>query len=130
MKINYNRMIQSNLLSNMCTIFGHESNSSEKEGETGIELQILANRALASSARNHTHTHQLFVKDQEILHLQSQIKKKNKIISTLSVLLIATSIIAVLFWTWAIHLRDSIVWHNYTKHNSNNIESVVTDEIE
>ena len=129
MKINYNRMIQSNLLSNMCTIFDHVSNSSEKEGKTGIELQILANRALASSERNHTHTHQLFVKDQEILHLQSQIKKKNNIIKTLSALLVATSIAVMMLWAWAIHLRDTIIWHTYKEHQKH-VESVVNDEIQ
>lgn len=96
--------------------------------KTGIELQTFTNRTLASSAQNYTH--KLFVKDQEILHLKKQIKKRNKIIRTLSALLIATSIITMLLWAWAIHLRDSIIWHNYTEHNNNNIENVVADEVE
>ena len=122
-------MIQSNLLSNMCAASDHVSNTySEKEEKAGIELQTFANRALASSAQNYTH--KLFVKDKEVLQLQKQIKKKNKIISTLSALLGATSITAMLFWIWAIHLRDSIIWHNYTEHNNNNIENVVIDEVE
>ncbi len=104
MKINYNRMIRSNILANM---------------------SIAADR---HTDRNYTH--KLFVKDKEVLHLQKQIKKKNKTIKTLSALLVVTSITAVLFWVWAIHLRDSIIWHNYTEHNNNNIESVVIDEVE
>lgn len=135
MKINYNRMIQSNLLSNMRNTSNHVStsyhvsntqNKREKQ-KAGIELQTFANPALASSAQNYTH--KLLVQEQEISHLKKQIRKKNKIIGTLSALLIATSITTMLFWVWAIHLRDSIIWHNYTKHN-NNIERVVVSEVE
>lgn len=120
-------MICSNILAKMCTEYDFNSNHIKKKEKTGIELQTFANRALASSAQNYTH--KLFVKDQEILHLQNQIKKRNKIIGTLSALLVVTSIVAVLFWAWAIHLRDSIIWHKYTEHNDNNIENVVIDEI-
>ncbi len=130
MKTNYNRMIRSNILANMSiTADRHTDRIHKREKEkVGIELQTFANRALASSAQNYTH--KLFVKDKEVLHLQKQIKKKNKTIKTLSALLVVTSITAVLFWVWAIHLRDSIIWHNYTEHNNNNIESVVIDEVE
>ena len=127
-------MIRSNILENMSIAADRpKTNNSSKIHKkefqkAGIELQTFANRALASSAQNYTH--KLFVKDKEVLQLQKQIKKKNKIIGTLSILLIATSITAMLFWIWAIHLRDSIIWHNYTEHNNNNIENVVIDEVE
>lgn len=114
-------------MKNAACIHNFKSNHIREKEKIGIELQTFANRTLASSAQNYTH--KLFVKDQEILHLQKQIKKKNKIISTLSALLIATSITTMLLWAWAIHLRDSIIWHNYTEHNNNNIENAVVDEI-
>lgn len=123
-------MIRSNILASMSIAADrHTDRNNGGRGEkAGIELQTFANRALASSAQNYTH--KLFMKDKEVLQLQKQIKKKNKIIGTLSILLIATSITAVLFWVWVIYLRDSIIWHNYTEHNNNNIERVVIDEVE
>lgn len=134
MKTNYH-MIRSNILTNMSIAADrhtYQTHKKEKVFEvkekTGIELQTFANRALASSAQNYKH--KLFMKDKEVLHLKKQIKKKNKIISILSILLIATSITTMLFWAWAISLRDSIIWHNYTEHNNNNIERVVIDEVE
>lgn len=127
MKINFNRIIRSNLLKKMNVMRNFDRNFRKREEHTGIELQVFANRTLASSAQNYTH--QLFVKDQEILHLQKQIKKRNNTIKALSTSLIVTSILAMLFWAWAIHLRDSIIWHNYQEHNKN-IERVVIDEVE
>ena len=123
-------MIRSNILANMSITANRHTDRvhKRKKEKTGIELQTFANRALASSAQNYTH--KLFMKDKEVLQLQKQIKKKNKIIGTLSILLIATSLTTMLFWMWAIHLRDSIIWHNYTEHNNNNIERVVIDEVE
>lgn len=130
MKTNYNHMIRSNILASMSIAAGRHTDRvhKRKKEKAGIELQTFANRALASNAQNYTH--KLFMKDKEVLQLQKQIKKKNKIIGTLSILLVATSITAVLFWVWAIYLRDSIIWHNYTEHNNNNIERVVIDEVE
>lgn len=122
-------MIRSNILANMSIAADRHTDPihKRKKEKTGIELQTFANRALASSAQNYTH--KLFMKDKEVLQLQKQIKKKNKIIGTLSILLIATSLTTMLFWMWAIYLRDSIIWHNYTEHNNNNIERVVKSEI-
>lgn len=131
MKINFNRMIRSNILANMDVLSDRSFHSFDEKRteEAGIELQVFANRRLASSVERQMYVDVLFAKDQEVQRLKNQIKKKNDIIKALSALLVATSIAAMLFWAWAIHLRDTIIWYNYKEHQKH-VENVVNDEVQ